>query len=203
MNIIISWFKESRLILFRVLIVCLVMLGIFMIFQLSNHLKVNDFIEYWSSSRIIIHGGNPYSPDDLLVVQKEGGLNVEQPTIMYNPPWLLPILIPFGYFSRPNGQVLWLLTQIAVLIFCSNSIWKLYAGKINHQWIGWIATFTFGAVIAAVLFQGQISPLILMGLVGFLAYAEKPGKEWLSGVFAVLITMKPQVVYLFILGIFQ
>jgi hypothetical protein len=164
-------------------------------------LPVNDFIEYWSTSRITISGGNPYSTNDLFMAQKEGGLEIDKPTIMYNPPWLIPILIPFGYFNRSSGQLIWLFFQTAVLMFCSNRLWKLYNGKINHQWISWIITFTYGAAIAAVVLQGQISPLLLLGLVGFLIYIDKANKEWLAGLFAVFITIKPQVTYLFFIAL--
>jgi hypothetical protein len=186
---------------FRLLFIVIILgLSLSYLLKQENILPVNDFIGYWSASRLLITQGNPYSPTQLTALQIEGGLTFQQPHLLYNPPWTLPIIVIFGIFTRSEGQILWLLFQIGVLLFSSTHIWRLFGGKIKHQWISWVVTFTFGAVIAAVLFQGQISPLILMGLVGFLAYVEKPGKEWLSGAFAVLITVKPQVVYLFIIA---
>jgi hypothetical protein len=192
-------FSTFKIIRYLFVIIILIA-GLLYLLSEAHRLPVNDFIGYWSAARIFTGGGNPYSPDELLSMQIKGGLTFEYYHIVYNPPWLLPILIPFSFFNRPNAQVIWFFGQIAVLLLCSNLIWLLYGGKIHQRWVAWLATFTFGAVIAAVVFQGQISPLILLGLVGFLTYIDKPGKEWLSGVYAVLLTIKPQVVFLFFIA---
>ena len=190
---------KSRRIRYPILLIFLA-LGLFILAREAHRLKANDFIGYWSASRILMAGGNPYSPADLMILQREGGLTIQQPHIVYNPPWVLPILIVFGMFNRQDGQIIWILSQIGVVLFCSSQIWQLYAGRIKQRWVAWFVAFTFGPVISAVLLQGQISPFILMGLVGFLMYYDKPGKEWLAGIFAVLATIKPQVPYLFFIA---
>jgi hypothetical protein len=121
--------------------------------------------------------------------------------MMYNPPWTIPIIILFGLFSRPLAQMGWILAQIAVLLFCAAQIWQLYGGQPKQLWVAWLVAFTFGPVIIAVIWLGQISPLILTGLVGFLVFMDKPGKGWLAGAFAVLATVKPQVPYIFFIAL--
>ncbi|MGZ8464867.1 MAG: hypothetical protein ACXWXT_04935, partial [Candidatus Binatia bacterium] len=34
---------------------------------------VRDFVEYWSASRLLLNGGNPYAPDELLQLQRSVG----------------------------------------------------------------------------------------------------------------------------------
>ncbi len=49
--------------------------------------------------------------------------------------------------------------------------------------------------------MGQIGPVFLLGLVGFM-YFEKRQKWWLAGALAALTTIKPHLLYLFLLAIF-
>jgi len=51
---------------------------------------VRDFVEYWSASRLLLNGGNPYAPDELLQLQRSVGWGSGTALIMWNPPWTLP-----------------------------------------------------------------------------------------------------------------
>jgi hypothetical protein len=174
-------------------------LGLFVLVREAHHLNNNDFTVYWSVSRINLAGGT--ISDELARVLEQGGWSRQDPTMMYTPPWALPFITLFGFFDRPVGQLIWMLFHIAALLFCANYTWQLYGGPLKHRWVALLLVFTFGPVVSAVLFQGQISPLILTGLVGFLVFIDKPGKAWLAGMFAVLATMKPQVPYLFFIAL--
>jgi len=180
----------------------LIGIGLFILFREVDRLKVNDFIGYWSTSRLLISGGNPYSPDELLQVQQEGGLTRQLPHINYNPPWTLPITFLLGIFNRPTAQILWVLGQITALLYCTNRIWKLYGGPSKLRTIAWLITFTFSPVLAAVILQGQISPFMFIGLIGFLIFIIEPEKAWRAGIFAFLLLTKPQVTYLFFIAFF-
>ena len=190
---------RSKVIRYPILLIILA-LGLFILAREAHRLKANDFIGYWSASRIIMEGGNPYSVDELLRVQKLGGLTRQQPHIVFNPPWALPFIMLFGALNRQEGQVLWMFAQIGAILFCTNQTWQIYGGQKKKYWVAWFVAFTFGPVVAAIVFQGQISPLILIGLVGFLVYIDKPGKTWIAGAFLVLVLVKPQVPYLFFIA---
>ena len=183
------------------ILVILLLIGLLVLVREADHLRINDFVEYWSAARITMNGGNPYSPDELLSMENQGGWNLPQPVMMYSPPWILPLLIPFGIINRSISQLLWMLYQIGVLLFCANYIWQMYGGNKKQSWVAWIFTFTFAPVVGAVLFQGQISPLILLGLVCFFLFLDKPKQIWLAGATFVLISIKPQVSYLFIMAL--
>ena len=98
-NVTIKKIYESKL-LRLTLIVIILGLSLSYLLEQENKLPVNDFIGYWSASRLLITKGNPYSPTQLTAMQIEGGLTFQQPHLLYNPPWTLPIIVIFGMFTR-------------------------------------------------------------------------------------------------------
>jgi hypothetical protein len=189
---------------FRYLLILIFMvIALWWIFFRMPALIANDFIEYWSAARINVTGGNPYDPNQLLLLQNSSsGLAWDRPLIIYNPPWTLTFLLPFGLFRYSQSQILWLFLNITIIFFCSNSLWTLYGGSSRIRWISWIIGFTFAPSFTAIGLRGQISPVLLLGIVGFIVFIEKPGSEWLAGMFAALATFKPQITFLFFVSLF-
>jgi hypothetical protein len=189
---------------FRYLLILIFMvMALWWIFFRMPDLIANDFIEYWSAARININGGNPYDPNQLLLLQNSTtGLGWDRPLIMYNPPWSLSFLLLFGLFRYSQSQILWLFLNITIIFFCSNSLWTLYGGSFKLRWIAWVIGFTFAPTFTAIGLRGQISPLLLLGIVGFSIFMEKPRGEWLAGMFASLATFKPQITILFFISLF-
>jgi hypothetical protein len=188
--------------LYRFIQIILLLLGIVLFIKLSPQLKINDFIEYWSSSRLITHGQNPYDPASLLQVQRMAGLQASQPIMYYLPPWAFTFIIPFSMLSFFSAQVLWLLFNICLLLVCINISWKIYGGENKYIWMAWLIAITFAPTYIALGLTGQISFLMLAGITGFINFIHKPKMAWLAGVFVTLISIKPQVTYLFLLAIF-
>jgi len=186
---------RSKVIRYPILLILLA-LGLFFLFREAHHLSGNDFIEYWSATRINLEGGNPYSPDELLKVQKQGGWIHQQPKLMVYPPWTFSIVIIFGLFEYSHAQLLWLLCQIGVILYCANKIWALYGGQVKQQWVAWVIPFIFAPTIL-VLGIGQITPLLLLGIIGFISFIEKHRNDYIAGVFLTLVLIKPQVIYIF------
>ena len=186
---------------YRLLVVILLIIAIVILIFLQPNLHPNDFLEYWSASRLITSGNNPYDPNSLYEIQNEVGLQGNQPILYYLPPWVFPFIIAFSVTSFPVGELLWMLFNIFVLLICIKYIWEMYGGSSKQSWIAWIIGFTFAPTYIALGITGQISPLILLGITGFLYFIKKPSLQWLAGVSATLILIKPQVTYLFILVI--
>lgn len=153
------------------------------------------FVEYWAAGRLQLTGHNPYSPDQLYPLQQSVGLTRDRPEIMWNPPWTLSFVIPFGMLSYPISRLLWLIFHFALILFCANWLWYFYGGPVRHYWIAWAVSFTFFPTLDVLLAE-QIPPLILLGLVGFLYFGRRK-QWWWAGVFLVLIAIKPQILYLF------
>jgi hypothetical protein len=158
-------------------------------------LPVDDFLGFWAPARLILTGGNPYAASQLLPLEHIVGLPATEPMRgMFNPPWALAFVMPFGIFSHPAGRIVWLSLSFVVLMFCAGLTWRLYQGPGRYGWLPYAVAATFVPTLS-VLASGQIGFLILLGLVGFL-YFERRGKETLAGMALVSTLIKPQLVYL-------
>jgi hypothetical protein len=162
-------------------------------------LGLGDYIAYWSAGRLNAWGQNPYSPEDLLPVQQAEGWPEEWPNIMYYPPWALPLVMPLGLLPFSISRLLWLLVEVVVVIYCADRTWRYYNGPISRRWLAWLLALIFVPTLIA-LRMGQMSPFLLLGIVGFLE-AERRGLDWLAGAFLLLAAVKPQLLYLFGIGV--
>jgi hypothetical protein len=157
-------------------------------------LPVFDFIEYWAAGRLNAHGDNPYDPDRVHELEREAGRDTPG-VLMWNPPWTLPLVMPFGLLPAHLGYLAWLGTMLAVLALCIETLWRFYDGPAGQRWLAWLVTFTFLPTFFA-LTAGQIAPLVLLGAVAFL-WLEQRGQGALAGSAAVLLAIKPHLSYLF------
>jgi Glycosyltransferase family 87 len=152
--------------------------------QALTALPLYDFVEYWAAGRLTLQGDNPYA-----VGRGDDGI------LMWNPPWTLPLVLPFGALDVRLAHLLWLALQFTALVFCSDRLWRLYGGAADYRWVGWLIALTFLPSYFA-LTAGQISPLILLGATLFLHFSERRS-DLLMGVAAVLMAIKPHLCYLF------
>jgi hypothetical protein len=156
---------------------------------------VRDFVEYWAATRLLLTGHNPYGPQELFELQRSVGWRDSIPLLMWNPPWTLSFTLPFGFASFDVAQFLWLLLNIFIVVFCAKQLWLLYGGPPTAYRRAWRVVLTF-APAYLVLILGQIGPLILLGLVGFLLCARDKHWKW-AGAFTILVSIKPHLLYLF------
>jgi hypothetical protein len=168
-------------------------------FQSSQPRAGTDFIEYWAASRLLLTGGNPYSPAQLGDVQATVAARATAPLIMWNPPWTLSFILPFGALSFTVSQFLWLLLNLFLILWSAQNLWRIYANTAAKAYTPWLLVLTFVPASFA-LMLGQITPLILFGLTSFL-YCEKKQNGFAAGASAVLISIKPQLCYLFWLSL--
>lgn len=162
-------------------------------------LGLSDYIAYWSAGRLNGRGADPYSPAQLLPIQQAEGWAEDWPNIMYYPPWSLSVVMPFGALPYGISRLLWLVMHLALVLICADRLWRYYGGPAEQRWLAWTVSLAFVPTLI-VLRMGQIGPLLLLGVVGFLL-AERRGKGWQAGAFLVLAAIKPQLVYLFGLGV--
>jgi hypothetical protein len=86
----------------------LLCLGVIALFRVSaprpasGKIAVDDFVEYWSAGRLSLKGAYTYSPGELLALERQAGWRYGEPTPMWNPPWTLPLIMPFGIFDYPR-----------------------------------------------------------------------------------------------------
>jgi hypothetical protein len=156
---------------------------------------LQDYVEYWAGGKLNATGGNPYSSEQLLAVQREVGWTGVEPIMMWNPPWTLTVVMPLGLLPYPLSRLIWLLLSLAIVIGCSDWAWRFYGGPGTQRWIAWLVAGSFVPTLV-VLKMGQVAPLILLGVAGFLHF-ERRGPGWCCGALAMLAAVKPHLIYLF------
>jgi hypothetical protein len=162
-------------------------------------LPVQDFVAYWGAARLTLIGGNPYDPGQLWPLEISVGSTQNRPEMLWNPPWTLPLMLPFGLFAYPAARLLALLVDIPILLFCASSIWKLYGGSRQRWWPPLLISITF--VPALILLKlGQSGLWILLGVLGFLHF-ERRGQGFWAGASLILAAIKPQLLYLLWIGV--
>lgn len=162
----------------------------------------HDFIAYWSATRLILEGGNPYNGAALYEVEKGLGWPEERPWLVMNPPWLGILLAPWGLLPFQEAVFLWLLGNILVMALATYFLWQVFAVEANGRflWAAMAAAFLFPQTLSAI-FSGQVSPLVLLGISGTLFFIERKRGFW-AGAMLVLTTVKPQLICLFLPAIF-
>jgi hypothetical protein len=192
--------------MYRILRVVLLLIASSVLFWLAmdkltdpRFLFFDDFVEYWSAGKLNLRRGNPYDPEQLTPLQRQTGRTAGIPIMMWNPPWTLTLVMPLSWFPYPIARVLWLMLHIGIFFISLMWAWSFYGGDPHYRWVSWLVGFSF-APLLHVLKAGQIGPLLLLAVVGFFYFHER-GNAWLAGASLVLLTIKPHVLYLFLLAV--
>ena len=166
---------------------------------LVKGLGLGDFIAYWAAGRLNGQGENPYSWDALLDLQQPLGWPEDYPNMMYYPPWTLALVMPFGALPFATARLIWLFLNLAAVVLSADLLWRYYGGAARYRLGAWLLALSFVPTLIT-LRMGQIGPLLLLGIVGFLCL-ERLGWGWLAGAMLLLPAVKPQLVYLFGLAV--
>ena len=150
----------------------------------------NDFLEYWAAGRLNAEGHNPYDPEALWTLQRAAGRPLDHPAVLWNPPWALTLVMPFGLLPPRAGQLAWLLTQVAAVVLCADRLWVLYGGRAALRPFAAALALTFYPVMHLLL-MGQSGGWLLLGLTA-LAVAGGRGPTALAAV-AALAAVKPHL----------
>jgi hypothetical protein len=160
---------------------------------------VTDFVDYWAASRLLIDGRNPFSYGDVLELQRSAGYTESSPMLLWYPPWTLSFILPFGAMDYGLSHFLWLTLHVFFLLLSAQKLWAIYDLGARKSYLPWLAIFTF-VPTWMVLIMGNIAPLILLGIIGFLHF-EKRNQLFFAGVSTTLISVKPHLLYLFWIGL--
>jgi len=128
-------------------------------------------------------------------LQQAVGWRGAAPLLMWNPPWTLSLLLPFGLLDFSLSQFVWLFAHVLAVLISVQLLWRAYGDSPDGLRLSWVLAFTFVPTIF-VLILGQITPLVLAGIAAFI-YLEKR-KQWLAmGAVLTLTAVKPHLLYLF------
>jgi hypothetical protein len=151
---------------------------------------MNDFVAYWAVGRLLLEGANPYDVEAILELQRSIGSRFIEAGVVRNPPWTLPLLLPFATLDFAAGWYAWTLCQIVLVGGCSAVLWRLFDGR-GRPAVAVGLTFAFPPALFVAL-GGQIGGILLLGLTGF-TWAIVRRKDLVAGFFLALLTLKPHV----------
>jgi hypothetical protein len=172
--------------IFRALaIAAFVLVGVLVLTALS-HPGARDYIEYWSSGKLLVHHSDPYSAAGVLALEQAHGRPSPRPLIMLNPPWALSLVAPLGFGGVRVGLFLWMLAAIGCVLAYSL---VLDLPKTDRAF-----AFVFAPMVACI-FSGQSSPFLLLGFSLFL-YLQK-SRPFLAGASLLLMAIKPHLFLIF------
>jgi hypothetical protein len=158
-------------------------------------LDLQDFVEYWAAGKLNASGINPYDPALLYKCQRQVSPGLTEAIMMWNPPWTLTLAMPFGLLPATLGHWLWLIVQAAAMLGSTAWIWHRHGGEPGRTWLGLAITSAF-APAWFVLMMGQVSPLILLGVIAFLEFQSRGRDVW-AGASLALAALKPHLVVVF------
>jgi hypothetical protein len=161
-------------------------------------IPMRDFVEYYSAGVVALRpGGNPYDSDQILPVQREALADPDFPqaTMMWNPPWAIALVAPFGLLTPKAAHLVWLGVQLAALVASAGMLWRVYRGPPDLRLAAFAVGLFFGPFFL-LMWYGQVGTLCLLGLAGFL-YSHERGRPAAAGAFAALTALKPHLLFAF------
>ncbi len=161
-------------------------------------LPLHDFVEYWAAGRLLLAGDNPYDPERIHELERQAGRS-DEGILMWNPPWALPLVLPFALLSVRTVHLVWLVVNLVLVAGCADLLWRHFGGPASRRVVALLVACTFLPTYFA-LIAGQISPWLLLGAAGFLVLVRR-GHDLAAGAAAVLLAVKPHLAYLFWLAL--
>jgi len=159
-------------------------------------LPLKDFVEYWSAGDVFLNGGNPYDPA-ALSGSLSAALGEEQAsaTMMWNPPWTLPLTAPFAMLPIRLAHLLWVAVQLTLTVLSANLLWRAYGGVTDPgSWFR-AAVLLFPPTVFLLVY-GQIGAICLFGVAGFLFFMSRD-RPVPAGLCVALTAIKPHLLFAF------
>lgn len=166
----------------------LLFISLFLVYSNARVLADRDFVAYWATGRQFTSFRNPYDPVALSRIEHLVGLEARYSVgVMRNPPWALPLTIPFGFLSLQASGILALLILAASY---AASVHILLGISGCREWTTKAVLYLFGPALICLIW-GQTSVLVLLGLALFLRFhASRP---FLAGVSLWFWMLKPHL----------
>ena len=155
---------------------------------------LDDFITYWTAGRLNAQGIDPYDADHVLELQRRIGWTKPFAYRIWYPPWTIGLLMPLAALPAPAARFVWHLFGMAAIAGCADWLWRAYGGDPAKRGVAWLVAATFSP--AAIVWKtGQVAPIMLLGVVAFLAWT-RARRPVLAGASLALAAAKPQLAYL-------
>lgn len=180
----------------------LVMCGPFFVRRIQLLLTpqpIQDFVTYWAAGRLFLSGKDPYSMSAMQGIERSLGWSYAHTLVMLNPPWTLPLVALLALLPFAAAHALWLAVSVVIEAVCALVLWDYFGGEHRQRWIALVLVATF-LPAAMAEHMGQITPLMLAGVTGFLL-ALRHRRYVLGGACLLLFGLKPHLLYLVLAAI--
>lgn len=105
----------------------------------------------------------------------------------FNPPWILPLLLPFGFVNEETGLLILRVAGLGVLCTCA-----VYLGSWRGSQLALLAPIVLSLPVWAMIVAGNLDYVVLAGIVVFLR-GVRASNPLLAGLGIVLGLAKPQL----------
>ena len=146
-----------------------------------------DFVGFWAAGHQLAHHMSPYDPQAIVALEESIGCRKGTMLPLFNPPWVLPLLYPFGWLGVESAGFLWNMLFLGCAVLSMHILRIMHGSPPNP--LHWIS-FAFTPLILA-LATGQLSVLALLGFVLFLRFHRS--HPLASGAALWLCALKPHL----------
>lgn len=160
---------------------------------LPADIGATDFIQYWSGARAVLQGENPYDSLVLAAIQTQAFPLLPEVTRMWNPPAILSVALPWGLLPFEQARTLWFLFLLALVVISFFKLCSLFDLSSAERRLGMVLVAASASVHNSFAY-GQLSPLLLAGWIGFLAFQRNHPLS--SGITLSLTLLKPHLLFL-------
>jgi hypothetical protein len=115
--------------------------------------------------------------------------------MMWNPPWVLPLTVPFAILPIRFAHLFWVAIQLGLTVLSVRWLLRTYGGPPETQGRLLVAAMTFPPTVYLIMF-GQIGGLCLIGVAGFLYFHDR-ARSILAGLCVALTAIKPHLLFAF------
>ncbi len=180
--------------IFRILAAVAITLAAILLVTAQMHPAAMDYIEYWSSGKLLMHHADPYSQVGVFALEKAHGYVPAGPLIMLNPPWALFLVAPLGFGNVFAGLFLWTLAAIGCILAFIQLLEVPSKGRALAFGFAPVLAFAFAPALASV-YGGQSSPFLLLGFSLFLRFHRS--RPFFAGASLLLMAIKPHLFLVF------
>ena len=178
----------------RILLYSSIVFAVCFPFYLAHTYSI-DFIQYYSGFNLLLNSSNPYDPISLLTEQRTIGSLATEPMMLWAPPWTMILLSPV--LSLPTFELSLLLWRVVCVCILIITYHLFVIDQSNKK----IKVFSILLLITNFpLFTsmqvGQVSPLLLLGVVGVL-WGVLNTKPLVVGLSLPLLSVKPHIFIIF------
>lgn len=156
-----------------------------------------DLLEYWAAARLIQTYENPYDASKIEKIQRAEpttGVTLKSPILMWNPPFVIPIINFLGKLNFDEARIAWLVVTFTTLFL---AIFLIFLGNQQRPAISWkplLALVSFFPIVSILQF-GQISWILIFGLAVGLFFLNRHN-GLIAGLAISLCLIKPHLLYL-------